>query len=71
MTHSVADIFLQVVEENNIDLNSKYKLEQSFCFDKMVEKLIQCGLTKDQLERKMRTASKLVSQEFEYKKLVK
>lgn len=48
MKNSIEQLFLEVVNENNIDLNSKYKLEKNLCIDKIIEKLDMRGKTQIQ-----------------------
>ena len=54
MKKSTHTIFLEVVEENSIDLNSPYKLERVLCINKICDKIDWSEYNPFRAERKVR-----------------
>ena len=71
MKKSTHTLFLEVVEENSIDLNSPYKLERVLCISKILDKLDFNEYNKVRAQRKVRVIEKFVNMMFDEKKLVK
>jgi len=71
MKKSTHTLFLEVVEENSIDLNSPYKLERLLCICKILDKLDFSEYNQFRDERKVRVIEKFVNMMFDEKKLVK
>jgi len=71
MNKSTHTLFLEVVEENSIDLNSPYKLERVLCINKICDKIDWSEYNQFRAERKVRVIEKFVNMMFDEKKLVK
>jgi hypothetical protein len=69
MKKSIHTLFLEVVKEHNIDLNSKYKLERTLCIDKIMDKMDWTGCNPYRTERKMKTIIKYVNMSFDQNNL--
>lgn len=66
---SVHQAILEVIQENQIDLNSPYKLERVLCISKVVDKLDLSEYNPFQVQRKIKVIEKSVNMMFEQKKL--
>lgn len=65
MEKSTHTLFLEVVEENSIDLNSPYKLERVLCINKICDKIDWSEYNSFRAERKVRVIEKFVNMMFE------
>ena len=65
MKKSTHTLFLEVVEENSIDLNSPYKLEQKLCINKICDKIDWSEYNPFRAERKVRVIEKFVNMMFD------
>ena len=64
MKQSVITLTQQVVKEYDVDLNSPYKLERKFLYNKVVEEMDFTGYNKERMERKLRVINKVVNMMF-------
>ena len=69
MKTSVHTLFLEVVEEQQIDLTSPYKLERVLCIDKICDKIDWSEYNAARAERKIRVIEKFVNMMFDQKHL--
>jgi len=69
MKTSVHTLFLEVVEEQQIDLTSPYKLERVLCIDKICDKIDWSEYNQFRAERKVRVIEKFVNMMFDQKHL--
>lgn len=69
MKTSVHTLFLEVVEEQQIDLTSPYKLERVLCIDKICDKIDWSEYNPARAERKIRVIEKFVNMMFDQKHL--
>ena len=67
MKKSTHTLFLEVVKENSIDLNSPYKLERVLCISKILDKLDLSEYNQLQSQRKVRVVEKFVNMMFDEK----
>jgi hypothetical protein len=65
MKKSIHTLFLEVVEENSIDLNSPYKLEQVLCICKICDKFDWSGYNPSNTRRKVREIKNFVNEMFD------
>ena len=59
----------EAIVENNIDLNSKFKLERVLLVDKICDKIDWTEFNPFQAERKVRVIEKMVNMKFNEVKL--
>ena len=64
MKKSTHTLFLEVVKENSIDLNSPYKLERTLCINKICDKIDWSEYNAFRAERKVRVIEKFVNMIF-------
>ena len=69
MKKSVSTLINETIKEENINLNSPYKLERKLLNDLVLEKINFVGMTASQAERKVRVVGKMVNMMFNEVKL--
>jgi hypothetical protein len=67
MKQSVYSMMEEAIVENNIDLNSPYKLERVLLIDKICDKVDWTEYNPFSAERKVRVIEKMVSMRFSKK----
>jgi hypothetical protein len=67
MKRSVFELMEEAIIENNIDLNSSYKLERVLLVDKICDKINWSEYNPSQTERKLNVIKKMVMMRFDKK----